>query len=100
MKDQFNSASTQEQVKTELSKLSYSRFLRKSGGDKRKAFKELKNHIERHLPLCPTIWRHETHKIGFLRDALMSEDWADNTLSRVGASKSWRGLWQRVTNPH
>ncbi len=97
MKDQFKSASKQ-QVKAELSELSCSKFLGRSGGDERKAFKELKNHIERRLLLCPTTWRHETHKICFLRDSLVSEDWAQNTLPRVSASTSWRGLCTELGN--
>ncbi len=89
MKEQFNSASKQQQVKAELSKLSYNHFAEKAG---RRAFKELKNQIERRLQLFPVTWRHESHKIGFLRDALVPEHCAENALSRVGASTSWRGL--------
>ena len=51
LKEQFNSASKQQQVKAELSKLLYNDFLAKTENDKRKAFKELKNHIERGLLL-------------------------------------------------
>ncbi len=98
MKDQFNSANKQQQVMADLFKLSYSSFLTKSGGDKRKALKELKDHIERRLPLCTTTWRHETHKNGFLRDTLVSEDWAEKTLSRVDASTSWQGLCTELGN--
>ncbi len=70
----------------------------KPENDKRKAFKELKNHIEKRLPLCPRTWRHESHKIGFLRDALVSEDWAANSLSRIGASPSWWVLCTELGN--
>ncbi len=72
--------------------------MEKVGGDKRRAFKELKNQIERRLPLCPVTWRHESHKIEFLRDTLVMEDCAENTLSWVGASTSWRGLYTELEN--
>ena len=98
MKNQLKSVRKQQQVKSEHSKLSYKSFLTKSGGDKRKAFEELKDHIERRLPLCLTTWRHKTHKIGFLRDSLVSEDWSENTLLWVGASTSWRGLCTELVN--
>ncbi len=98
MTERFNSASKQQQVKAELSTLSYDNFLGKTGGDKRKAFEELKNHIEKRIPLCPGTWRHGTHEIGFLRDALVTEDWAKNPLSCVGASTSWRELCTELGN--
>ncbi len=91
-KEQFNSASKQQQVNAELSKLSYGKYLGKTGGEKRKAFKNLKNHIEKRIPLCPGTWRHEIYKIRVLLDELVTDDWDNNTLSRVSASTSWRGL--------
>ncbi len=84
--------------KAEPSKLSYNNFLVKGENDKRKAFKELKNHIERHISLCTGIWRHESHKKSFLRDVLVIENCAENTLSRVEASNSWRGLSTELGN--
>ena len=98
MKEQFSSASKQQKVKAELSKLSYDNFLGKTSVDKRKSFKQRKEHIEKRIPLCPGTWRHETQKIEFLRDALVTEDRAENTLSRVGASTSWRGLCTELGN--
>ena len=65
-------------MKAELSKLSYNDFLVKTENDKRKAFKELTNSIEWRLPLFPGTSRHEIHEIGFLSDALVSENWAKN----------------------
>ena len=75
-------------MKVELSKLSYNDFLVMAENDKRKEFKELKNHIDRRLPLCLGIQRNERHKTVFLLDALANEDWAQKTLSFVGASTS------------
>ncbi len=98
MKEQFNSTSEQQQVKAELSLPSYNDFLVKAENDNRKAFKELMNHIERRLLLCTGTWRNESHKIGFLRDALLSEGRAENTLSHVGASSSCRGLCTELGN--
>ena len=74
MKEQFNSASKRQQVKADFTKLLYKDFVEKDGNDRRKAFKELKSHNERRLPLFPGNLRHESHKIGFLRDVLVSED--------------------------
>ncbi len=73
MKEQFNSASKQQQVKEELAKLSYVAFLGKTCGNKRKSFKEQKNRIEKRIPLCPGTWRHETRKIEILHDVLGTE---------------------------
>ncbi len=98
MKEQFNSASKQQQVKEELAKLSYVAFLGKTCGNKRKSFKEQKNRIEKRIPLCPGTWRHETRKIEILHDVLGTEYWTENKLSRVGASKSWRGLCTELGN--
>ncbi len=41
---------------------------------------------------------HESHKIGFLRDELVTEDWSESTLSRVGAATSWRTLCTELGN--
>ncbi len=48
--------------------------------------------LERRIPLCSGIWRHDILKICFLRDALVSEDWIENTLPCVGATTSWLDL--------
>ncbi len=53
VEEQFNSASKQQQVKAAVSKLSYNDFLVKAEKYKMNTFKELKNHIERRIPLCP-----------------------------------------------
>ena len=53
MKEQLNSASKQQQVKEKLSEFSYVNFFGRTGGNKRKAVKELKDHIGKRISLCP-----------------------------------------------
>ncbi len=46
MKEQFNSSSKQQQVKAELSKVSYATFVKNKGGNKRRALRNLQSQIE------------------------------------------------------
>ena len=94
MKEQCNSASKQQQVKAELSKISYDNFLGKNGWWQ---IESIQRSQEPHS-LYPGMWKNEIHKIGFLRDALVTEDWAENTLSRFSAPTSWRGLRTEIGN--
>ncbi len=99
MKHQFNSGSKQQQVKTELFKLKFETFLKESNYDKRKAIRELKNHIVKRAQLCLSNWRDESHKMSFLPDALVSQSWAENTLSHMNDCINWRELCNELGNP-
>ncbi len=98
MKHQFNSGSNQQQVKTELSKLKFETFLKDSNYNKRKAVRELKSHLEKRAQLCPSNWRDESHKMSFLREALVLQSWAENTLSRMNYGANWRELCNELGN--
>ncbi len=52
----------------------------KSDGDRRKALRDLVATIEARIPLCPRDWRNESNKVEFLRNALLTEDWARQLL--------------------
>ncbi len=53
MKEKINSASNQQKFRPELPELFYVNFLGRTGGDKRKVFKEQKNHIENTFRYAP-----------------------------------------------
>ncbi len=67
MKALLNSASKQQRIRMEVSKLSHNSFPVNAGNHKRKAFMELKKHIKRRLALFPGTCRHESNEIGFYR---------------------------------
>ncbi len=73
MRDHFNSASKQLCVKADLSALKFDRFVEQCNGNKREALSSLANHIKANVPLCPPIWRNESHNVDFFRSALLAE---------------------------
>ncbi len=83
VEEQFNSINKQQQVKAELSSQSVEEYVGKNAGDKRAAIKALISYIEARTPLCPYNWHLKPNKVSFLRDPLVSEDWAEHILSRV-----------------
>ncbi len=98
MREQFNLSRKQQQVKAELSKPSDATFLKILDGNKRNALRNLQSQIEKHIPLCPENWRHELHKISFLRDALATESRAEHISSGIDGSTKWRGLCTDLGN--
>ncbi len=92
MQSQFNSISIQQFVKAELSGLSFQDMVDKSDCDKRKALRDLFATIEARIPLCPRDWRNESNKVDFLRNALLTEDWARHHLYSIGKGTHFREL--------
>lgn len=83
MQTRFNSLSKQNDVKHELLSLQFSDFVSQCNGKRPLALRALTAHIEKRFPLCPDKWSTEAHKVEFLRQALLSEEWARTLLYRV-----------------
>ena len=92
MQSQFNSISKRQCVKAESSGLSFHDIVNKSDGDRRKALSDLVANIEARIPLCFRDKRNESNKVDFLRNALLTEDWARHLLHSIGTGTHFRDL--------
>ena len=92
MESQFNSVSKQQFVKTELSGLLFQDMVDKSDGEGRKTLRDLVATIEARIPLCSRDWRNEPNKVYFLRNALLTQDWARQHLYIIGKGTHFREL--------
>ncbi len=98
MQSQFNLISKQQCVKAELSGLSFQDMVDESDSDRRKALRDLFATIETRITLCPRDWRNESNKVDFLRNALLTEDWARQHLCRIGKGTHFRELQTQLAS--
>lgn len=92
MQDRLNSLSKQNNVKHELSSLTFDQFVSQSNGNCPLALRALAAHIEKDLPLCPDNWNKELHKMEFLRKALITEDWTRQILYKCNPDTKFHDL--------
>ena len=85
-------------MKAELSGLSFQDIVDKSDGERRKRLGELVATIETSIPLFPGDCRNESHKIDFLRNALLTEDWARQHLYTIGMCTQFGELQTQIAS--
>lgn len=87
----FNPENTQTRIKDELSTLRLEDFSKKEGST-RGGLKKLIAYIRDKSALCPESHRHESHRVDFLKEAIIGNDWADSILSKVDNNTSYQSL--------
>lgn len=94
----FNSLDKQQRVKADLSTLSLATFASREGGSVTKGLSSLAEYISSRAPQCPVSFRHESHKVDFLRNAVIAYPWAQPVLSCVNQETRYQGLFTQLAN--
>lgn len=86
MRQAYNSAARQLQVVRLLEQLRYRKFAsEKDVTDAAEGLKQLVEFIERLMPLTPTAYHHSSHKISFLKKAVIDQEWAKEPVKNINA---------------
>lgn len=86
LKATYNCASRQLQVVRKLEQLRYRKFTTEKGiTDTCEGLKALVEHIEMLIPMTPTTYHHEDHKISFLKKAVIDQPWAKLPVKNINA---------------
>lgn len=93
----FNSPDVQARVKNELLSIKFETFINKEGS-KPKALSAMASHIANRSRKCPPAYSHESHRVEFLKKALMKEEWAKVILLEVNETTNYQQLYTRLAN--
>ena len=93
----FNSADVQQRVKADLSTLSFIKFVEKNGS-MAKGLSSLATYIANRTPQCPPCFRSESHKVDFLKQAVLEQPWAREVLIRIKANTQFQPLYTELAN--
>lgn len=93
----FNSPDVQARVKNELRTLKFQTFLN-NAGTKPKELSMIASHIANRSRKCPPAYSHETHRVEFLKNALIKEPWAKNILLEINESTKYQSLYTKPPN--
>ena len=92
MREYFQSADVQIRFLNELKTIKINDFTNKFD-TKPKALSALASHISNKFPQCPSTYKHEFHRVDFLKNALMGEKWAEETLMRVTQNTQYQSFY-------
>ena len=93
----FNSPDVQVRVKNELQRIKFQSFIQKEGS-KPKALSLIASYISNRSRKCPPAYSHETHRVEFLKKALMKEEWAKSILLEVNDTTQFQSLYTKLAN--
>lgn len=93
----FNSADVQNLIKNELMTLNFNTFIEKEKY-KTKALSSMASYISNRSPKCPISYRHESHRVEFLKRALIKEKWASTILMQINEETIFQSLYTRLAN--
>ena len=93
----FNSADVQNRIKNELLSLNFDTFVEKEGS-KTKALSSIAAYISNTSPKCPIAFRHESHRVEFLKKSLLKETWARTVLMDINDETTFQSLYTRLAN--
>ena len=93
----FNSADVQQRVKADLMTLSLAKFSEKHGGMP-KGLSSLANYIANRTPQCPPSFRSELNKIDYLKQEVIDQPWARDTLVRISPTTQFQSLYTELAN--
>ena len=97
IREHFQSSDVQTRVLNELRRTRLSDFISKHE-TKPKALSALASYISNRFPQCPSTYRHEFHRVDFLKNALMSESWASSILMRVNQQTQYQAFYTELAN--
>lgn len=89
----FNSVDRQKRVKAELLSLSLVQYTEDADGSARKGLEKLAAHITNRAAMCPMNFRHESHQVEFLRQAVIDHEWATPVLLRVNGQTRYQEFY-------
>lgn len=93
----FNSPDVQARVKNQLSTLNFQSFVAKEGS-KAKGLSSIAAFIANRAQKCPAAYRHESHRVDFLRKALLKETWAKQSLVEITDTTEFQKLYTKLAN--
>lgn len=97
LRDHFQSPDVQVRVLNELKTIKFSDFTSKQD-TKPKALSALAAHISNRFTQCPPTYRHEFHRVDFLKNALMGEPWAEAILMKVNQETQYQSFYIELAN--
>lgn len=93
----FNSPDVQARVKNELMNLNFQSFIEKEGS-RTKALPSMAAYISNRPQKCPEASRQQTHRVEFLRKALIKEKWATTILLEIIENIDYQKFYTRLAN--
>lgn len=97
MLSHFNSPDVQARVKNELRTLKFQTFVTQNG-TKAKALSAIASYIANRSRKCPPSYSHETHRVEFMKNALIKEAWAKPILMEITDSTKFQQLYTKLAN--
>lgn len=93
----FNSPDVQARIKNELMNLNFAEIV-KQERSKTKALSKMASHIANRAPKCPEAYKHEPHRVDFLKKALMKESWSKTILIEINEHTNYQSLYTKLAN--
>lgn len=95
MREHFNSGDKQTRVKNELQNIKFQDYVKKEG-TRYKALNSITSYIANRSQLCSKFYRSESHRVDFLKKALLFEKWAQPTLRNIDDTTVYQNLCNQL----
>lgn len=95
MRENFNSGDKQTRLKNELQNIKFQDFIKKEG-TRYKALNSITSYISNRSQLCIKFYRNESHRVDFLKKALLFEKWAQPTLRIIDDTTVYQNLCNQL----
>lgn len=97
LRNHFVNPQIQMRNHLDLSSLKFDKFLEKSGSP-HEALKSILDYIRNKSKQVPADFRSEGQKIQYLKNAIMTQEWAEFPLQSIGVNTTFKDLGEELSN--